>query len=1428
MKKVICLVLSLIMTLSCMLPVGVLADTIAEPTLIFDMDLSTYGTDGKIGNAVEGNTSTVSITSSTQSPVLGTTSNRTKYLTFRKTGEQTNSTAVKVQDSAIASSKELTVEAWIRLDGSRGTSDRARLFGLGSNANNTTSHFADFYFVDNNNIYYDVDSQCITPVKNRWARTVRTADNYDNKWTHFVVTRKLTEGATEEESDTCVVTVYINGAAQGEATSYDVDMSTCDSDDKFLIIGAHAGGTGTLWGDIGTFKIYDGIMTGDRAAANYADEYEVFYPPVVDEELIFDMDLSSYSQSSPVVTDSASGDASAITVNGAPVLGREGSQSYLTFRTSADDKTNAVVVSNPALQNLDNATYEAWIRGTAFESNSGNAGRLFALANSGNSPRYIDIYNTLGQLWYRPTGSETNTEQYKKSMSAYDEEWTHVVFTRSWVKDSSGDTGTWYANMYINGVKQLSTDLAISVDARSDESDASLVIGNHYGTFSQGFWGDIADFKVYNYILGSDSISEKYQEGLLLFEDGEIDIEFSSNGSKVEYLDSLNTVNISYSESQTPSMLFAACYDKGGNLLNVEKHEISEAGSVNAEIAYGTNILKVLVWEQDTLKPLKTATEIGYSEGYRAYVFAEGAFYDSEGVEINSIGDRSTISAKVKCTSLEPAGQVYASLVLERNGEEIDSSAVPVNFTDGIADVSVSLENMEALDGDIVTLNVYDSAKVYYKKKIGYSDLSKIVDVLLVAGQSNAMGQGGNATESVKTEPDTVYYQQMGDNTFATTGNAGWASSLGKTWHDETGHTVLVVKAAWGATGFPSLVDGVKLNSDEYGYWNPGNSGSATGSLPRDCYTIAKNYYNAAINSIDTSEYTIGERVYFWNQGENENRQYTAAQYEKAFLEMHNSMLAEFGTEDTRLTCGGILPVRATTSDGVPANLKLTGPRIAQYKMTSEHDDLFLVSDAIEHWYSDISVEDWFADASACPSANMPDSWRAVMNTDELHYTQAAMNELGREAAVNMLTYLSGGRESEGMDFITSGGIRHYSDGDTINLTEDSVIPRLSSASGKKISDISFDGSGAEMTAEGLLAAKPALLNDVTTMTVTVEGQSPMTFTLYSPLEDETITVAPVKDNRSAIYTLTTDDGYAETNIYLNTRLKELGLVATMGLVPANMGDAAGKYLTWEKAEELVNSEGSVWGVANHTQNHKQGYFTNLTETQLDEEIDGGRDTLRSHFPNEKVLALFTPGGASSDLVRSKARENHLMLRIVSGKIHALPMSDEELWRMGGYLVQDTTTGASMNGWVDQAISQGGWLIPLVHGIGTKDAASSSGSGGLNLSTEEAEIHLAYVAQKNNEGVLWVTTLDDAAIYATQRLNSQIKLISDEDGKLVFTLTDDKSVYKVELTLNITLPEGSEVSSVTCGGQEITYTSTDNGLFFNIAPNLGNIEVLYN
>ena len=782
------------------------------------------------------------------------------------------------------------------------------------------------------------------------------------------------------------------------------------------------------------------------------------------------------------------------------------------------------------------------------------------------------------------------------------------------------------------------------------------------------------------------------------------------------------------------------------------------------------------------------------------------------------------------------AGQAPQA-VLTLNGETVDSEAIAYD-SNGSAKVTLTTGTRAFSEGDALTLTVTDGDEVMLTKAIGYSDPAKTVDILLVAGQSNALGQEGNAEESLKPEAGTVYYQTMGNTMLSDSGNKGWDSALGKRWHELTGHTVLVVKAAWGGTGFPTKANmdtgAVSTSgSDRYGRWDPDYSGSV-----RNCYTSAKTLYNTAVASIDTNTYKIGSRVYFWNQGENENNSYTAAEYEAAFMELHNRLTTELGTESTRLEYGGILPVRSSYNDGFP-NLKLTGPRIAQYKMAGERDDLMVVMDATEHWYSDASIASWFTEEYSgreYPLAAMPDAWSDIMQGDKVHYTQAAMNEFGTEAAENMLACLANADNTKalgGIDLITPSGIVHYSEGEDIVLpaisadaytcTTEGVIPVVPASSGVRAT-FSLTGNAATMDENGVITANEALSGDYSILTVAVNGTEVMRFKVYSPLVDETVSIAAVKDNKKAIYTLTTDDNYRYTNYeYLNGKILALGLKATMGLVVDWMNDAANTNsgrLTWEEAQALV--AGGSWGVANQTLNHKQSAFKTLTEAELKEEINGARAILKTYFPDEKIVGLYTPGGASSELIKSVAKEEHLSLRLAGGGSNSLPKTESGMYSLACYGVHNKDA-ATLNGYVDAAISGGAWLVEMWHGVGDTDAADWKG----NITTENANAHLSYVAEKKAD--LWITTLDEASVYAMHRLKARLSLTAKGADSLTFTLTDDLSeeIYGDScLTLNIELPDGWEGAGVTHGGKAVSHVDNGDGsISITINANGGDIVV---
>ncbi|MBO4896807.1 MAG: hypothetical protein J5590_00735 [Clostridia bacterium] len=751
---------------------------------------------------------------------------------------------------------------------------------------------------------------------------------------------------------------------------------------------------------------------------------------------------------------------------------------------------------------------------------AGTTTNKFVLVGRGETPSYGDITDIAAGKWahYVVTNPEytlnTDTGNYEKTMQ---------VFVN----------GVWKGQKVVTRPSGTLTTAKIALAGEAVNPGSNS--GKNWPT-------DISfgDVKVYAGTMSASEIMAKYNEELPRYNNTPpVQIIEFVNGSDVtiENLDNLPSVTLKYNpESDDLALCFVACYDENGELLAVSCMRTNTEGTITVEIPDGTSVVKGYAWDAATLAPISDCKELTYSEGYDpSDVGVTGNIYDGSGNVIDCLSGKSGINGRVTISSLQPPTGVKAELYLDRNGVKAFTDVRDVTFTNNNANITIPLSGVTPTDGDELVLTVFKGATVYFEKRVPYEDPSKTVDVLFVIGQSNALGQGGNSSESVDPG-DGVYYGTMSTKASK---NQGWDSALGKTWHEETGHTVLIIKATWGGTGFPTkpnLDDGQtsQYGSSTYGYWNPGNPGSET-SMPVDCYTLAKKMYYTGVASIDRSKYTVGNCLYFWNQGENENNSYTPAEYEAAFMELHNAMKTEFSTgmDDTKLTGGGILPVRSSYNRGFP-NLKFTGSRVAHYNMAKKNDDIALIMDCTENWYSDASIQSWFSAKYAgktYPYGTMPSKWSDIMNSDNVHYKQIAMNEIGEEAAKYMLAYLKGTNTATGIDMITENGIRHLSNGDSFTLDANGAIPVIPASVGTKAT-FTVSGAAASFDANGILKPNAAPSGSYATLTVTPVVGNAMTFKIYSPTVDNTVAIATVKDNKDAIYTLTTDDNFKYTNFF--------------------------------------------------------------------------------------------------------------------------------------------------------------------------------------------------------------------------------------------------------------------------------------------------------
>ena len=892
------------------------------------------------------------------------------------------------------------------------------------------------------------------------------------------------------------------------------------------------------------------------------------------------------------------------------------------------------------------------------------------------------------------------------------------------------------------------------------------------------------------------------------------------DGNSVTNLDGITELNFDYDwKSEIDAYFLASAVRKDGLLLNIASKNISN-GSGSGEFTFDlekVEEVKLFVLCKDGFRPLFKNTVIGYSpEGERVEtpLSISGGFFNGDNQNISYIKNQEGISAKAQLYATNPPENMKAIVSVERDGEISDVASEDITFTEETASVKVSLDDYTPAENDKLIFTIKDNSKTYFTKWLFYEDLSKTVDILLIAGQSNAEGHMGNAEESIKSEPNTVYLNTFGNNTLSTEGIKGWAGSLGKTWHDRTGHTVIVIRAAAGGTGF---ADGKWIESGA-------------------CYINAKNLYRNAVASVRSKTgYEIGDCVYFWLQGENEQSSWTAQQYKDAFLTLHKGFTEDFGTgTDDKLTHCGILPIRSGSGD-FPNNLKATGVRSALYDLAAENDDITMVSSYTEYLNCDEAVMNWFGNKYKnlhYPTGDIPLVMYNVFKDDNVHYAQKGYNELGYEAADNTLDFMNNNKTVEGVSILSSVGIKNYKDGDDIILPkEDSIVTIYPTASAKKVEYSLSDNISASLSEYGVLTPKKAFANSYSTLTVKADGKE-MTFKVYSPLLDESITIASVKDNKKAIYTFTGDDGTLSDTIFYHDEFKRIGeannieMTGTIALVPGWIESGKAGIATWKECENIFAD--GILVAANHTMNHNLNTFVNnadgITDEILETEVNKSREMIMEKLPGQKVLGLVLPGNWAYSKIVTKAKEQHKSIRSGAGYT-SLPIDNaDDLYGIHFQSLMDETTATTMNSWVDSAINNGKWLMEMWHGV--RDGADNNpNSQGYAPNKAEATAHFEYIASRADS--IWVANWNQGICYMMERLSAKVSMLSQTTTELKIELKDDldNAVYNEELTVNIKLPEGWTDFVATQGDKTLTSSVYNGNMSINIVPDSGVVTI---
>ncbi len=372
-------------------------------------------------------------------------------------------------------------------------------------------------------------------------------------------------------------------------------------------------------------------------------------------------------------------------------------------------------------------------------------------------------------------------------------------------------------------------------------------------------------------------------------------------------------------------------------------------------------------------------------------------------------------------------GEADVSVLKRISGETFAASATgeaTVYFTDGTS-VKVTVEtaplavfmiggqsNAEGVDGSPKTsirsapgqvYSSYATAGYRYIKWILSSSYTAGMDALTIYNTDVFVPKALTSTES-RVGSDLSYTPDwLTDGGY---GKAGIDSSVAYEWNRYTGDKVWVINVAHSGSGISS--------------WQPGDGVSENNFW--EAVGVMKGAEETLKAEIAAGHYYLTNMGYYWVQGCSDINK-DAAFYNDNYVNMHEGFVEELAfdhdsdpaTPDKTIEFGGIILVRRGFAGGTDNNkapdFVMNGPRTAQYLLGNTPDDgIYMVSNVGEIFRDDASVTSYFAEKygttanfQALTGANYSLPTAIASVHPDIHYRQQGYNEIGREAAQNML-----------------------------------------------------------------------------------------------------------------------------------------------------------------------------------------------------------------------------------------------------------------------------------------------------------------------------------------------------------------------------------------------------------------------------------------
>lgn len=278
------------------------------------------------------------------------------------------------------------------------------------------------------------------------------------------------------------------------------------------------------------------------------------------------------------------------------------------------------------------------------------------------------------------------------------------------------------------------------------------------------------------------------------------------------------------------------------------------------------------------------------------------------------------------------------------------------------------------------------------------------------------------------------------------------------------------------------------------------------------------------------------------------------------------------------------------------------------------------------------------------------------------------------------------------------------------------------------------------------------------TVTITVSAAPALSCSenLASCFDHSSIKMAKYLDNKSAAAAYTFDDG-GVTSMNIASVFEGLSLRASFYIIPSYITD----WSVWK------NLAGAGHEIGNHSMDHKLLSDSTLSDSELDNEINGAQKMIEQNTGVRPLIFVF-PYDSYDTRSFQVASSNHVASRVPG-------FSDDSGYRV--FSLHSATTTDSANGALNSALSSGGWFVAAGHGMGD--------SGWEPVNTQVLQDHLKYASRLTN---LWIDTFLNIARYRLCSKNITPKVAITGPSQLVLKLDGDYSSSLCTSPVTIAVP----------------------------------------